>query len=122
MTTYTEGLRPAEIIQSEANGTLSREQVTIVSGAGVLVAGTVLGKITASGKYKAYDDDNVDGSETAAAVLLYPVDATSADVIVTVLFRLAEIKAAAVTWAGTNDAGDKTAGIADLAAKNIIIR
>lgn len=122
MTTYTEGFRATEIIQSEANGTLSREQITIVSGSGALAAGTVLGKITASGKYKAYDDDNADGSETAAAVLLYPVDATSADVIASVIFRFAEIKSGAVVWASTNDAGDKTAGIADLAAKHIIIR
>ena len=122
MAATTESSRNTEVLLSEAPGTLSREQVTIVSGAGVLAAGTVLGKITASGKYTAYDDDNADGSETAAAVSLYAVDASSADVITSVVFRLAELKSDKVVWASTNDAGDKTAGIADLAAKHIIIR
>ena len=122
MTTYTEGFRPTEIILSEANGTLSREKITIASGAGVLAAGTILGKVTASGKYIAYNNTAADGSQAAAAVLLYPVDATSADVSTTAIVRFAELKSGAVVWASTNDAGDKTAGIADLAALNIFIR
>lgn len=46
MTTYTEPTRPFEALLSEANGSLSRADVTIASGSGALVAGTVLGKIT----------------------------------------------------------------------------
>lgn len=46
MTTYTEPYRPLEAVLSEANGSLSRANITIVSGAGVVKAGTVLGKIT----------------------------------------------------------------------------
>ncbi len=46
MTTYTEAYHTGEIILSEAPGTLSREAITVVSGAGALAAGTVLGKIT----------------------------------------------------------------------------
>lgn len=122
MATYTESQRPLEFLLSEAPGTLSRESVTIVSGAGEVVAGTVLGKITASGKYKPYDDDNGDGSDTAAAIALMTVDATSADAACAVVFRLAEVKTDALVWAGTNDAGDKTAGLADLAAKYIVAR
>lgn len=54
--------------------------VTIASGAGVLTTGTVLGKITASGKFKAYQDGASDGSEVAKLILAEDVDATSADV------------------------------------------
>ena len=54
--------------------------ITIASGAGVLTKGTVLGKITASGKYKAYTNANSDGSEVAKLILAEDVDATSADV------------------------------------------
>ncbi len=121
MATFTEPLRPAEFLISEASGTLSRETVTIVSGSTGLVPGLVLGKITASGKYAPYDDDNADGSEVAAAILLEAVDAT-ADVAAAVIFRLAEVKSSLIQWASTNDAGDKTAGLADLAAKYIIAR
>lgn len=122
MTTLTESTHAAEFLVSEGNGTLSREVVTIASGSGVITAGMVLGKITASGKYKPYDDDNVDGSETAAAIAYDGVDATSADKKVTVIFRNAEVRSASLQWAATNDATDKTNGLADLVAKNIIPR
>lgn len=122
MTTLTETTHAGEFLVSEANGTLSREVVTIVSGSGVIPAGMVLGKITASGKYKPYDDDNGDGSETAVAIAYAGVDATSADKEVAVIFRDAEVKLSALQWASTNDATDKTNGLADLAGKNIIAR
>lgn len=53
---------------------------TIVSGTGVLTRGTILGRVTASGKYKAYASGNSDGSEVPRAILARDVDATSADV------------------------------------------
>lgn len=54
--------------------------VVIVTGSGVVVRGTLLGKVTASGKYKPYANGNADGSETAKLVLAETVDATAADV------------------------------------------
>lgn len=46
MTTYNEPQRDYEALLSEADGSLSREAITIASGAGVLASGTVIGKIT----------------------------------------------------------------------------
>lgn len=46
METFTEKARPLAFLLSEANGYLSREVLTIASGAGKLEAGTVLGKIS----------------------------------------------------------------------------
>lgn len=55
--------------------------VVIASGSGLLVKGTVLGKVTASGKYAPYDDTKVDGTEVAKLVLSEDADdATLADV------------------------------------------
>jgi hypothetical protein len=122
MTTYTEPYRANEVLLSEAPGTLSRESITIVSGSGAIVAGLVLGKVTASGKYAPYDDDNADGTEVAAAIALEAVDATSADQTCAVAFRLCEVRSSAIQWAGTNDATDQTNGLADLAAKYVIVR
>lgn len=122
MTTLTEGTHAGEFLLSEAPGTLSRETVTIASGSGAITAGMVLGKITASGKYKPYDDDNVDGSEVAAAIAWDNVDATSADVAVAAIVRDAEVRLSALQWAATNDATDKTNGLADLVAAHIIAR
>ena len=121
MTTYTEAYRPTEFLLSEAEGTLSRETVTIVAGSTGLVPGLVLGKITASGKYAPYDDNNVEGSEVAAAILMQTVDAT-ADVSAAVIFRLAEVKTVALQWASTVLVGEKTTAYADLATKYIIVR
>ena len=64
MATYTEPARPLEFLVSEGNGQISRDQIVLVSGAGALVAGRVLGKVTASGKYKAYDNTASDGTAT----------------------------------------------------------
>ena len=55
------------------------EGVTIASGSGVLVRGTVLGKITASGKYTTSLSAASDGSQTPYRILGEDVDATSAD-------------------------------------------
>ncbi len=46
MTTYTEPYRSFEALLSEGDGSISREAITIAAGAGVLKAGTVIGKIT----------------------------------------------------------------------------
>ena len=62
-----EGRYAGEFIVSEGNGSISRETITVLSGE-TLEPGAVLGKVTASGKYKALDPAAADGSE--AAVLL----------------------------------------------------
>lgn len=54
-------------------------EIIVASGAGVLYPGTVLGKITASGKYVLHDAGLSNGAEVAAAILFDKVDATSAD-------------------------------------------
>ena len=55
------------------------EEIIVASGAGVLKPGTVLGKITASGKYVLHDVGLSNGAQTAAAILFDTIDATSAD-------------------------------------------
>ena len=124
MASYTEPTRPLESVAYEAPFNYSRDTVTIASGAGVVKANTVLGKITASGKYTPYDDGSTDGSETAAAISLYEVDATSADVTVAAITRLAIMKLDALNWHADVDATAKTAAIAALAAVNgpILVR
>lgn len=214
MTVKTETLHAGNFIESEANGTQSRERVTVLSGQ-VLLAGAVLGAVLAGGagnavafagnsgngamgaitvgaaakvgdykliiiepaanagvfqvegpdgvivgrgnvaalfnlgglsftladgaadfiagdgftitvtgttKYKKYDNAAVDGSQVAAGVLWDDVDATGADKPGVAIVRNAEVKAAALVWDSGQSAGDKTAGIADLAKLNIIAR
>ena len=55
------------------------EEIIVASGAGTLMPGTVLGKITASGKYVLHDVGLANGAQVAAAILFNGVDATAAD-------------------------------------------
>lgn len=97
----------------------SRENIVVVSGSGPLPTGTVLGKITASGKYGVYDNAGSGGVEVAAAILAEPVDATGGDVKGAAVVRLAKIAPGGLTWKSTLSAADEAAGLADLAANGI---
>jgi hypothetical protein len=57
---------------------------TIAQGAGVLARGSLLGKVTATGKYILSLAAAADGSQVPDAVLLETVDATAADVVAAV--------------------------------------
>lgn len=123
MAVLTEARHAGEFILSEGNGHVSRDTITIVSGAGVVKTGTVLGKITASGKYKPATATGTDGGQTGAAVNIYEVDATSADVSVAAVVRQAEINGNLITYGATvDDNTKKAAKAADLAAVGIIVR
>lgn len=53
--------------------------ITLLTGQN-LAMGTVLGKVTASGKYVAYDDDGTDdGRRVAVGILMEDMDATDED-------------------------------------------
>lgn len=97
----------------------SRENIVVVAGSGPLPTGTVLSKISASGKYGVYDTAGTGGIETAAAILAEPVDATSGDVNGSAVVRLAKIAPGGLTWKSSLTEADKTAGLADLAANGI---
>lgn len=58
------------------------EEIIVASGAGVILPGTIIAKITASGKYVVHDTTLSNGAQLPAnAVILFNrVDATSADV------------------------------------------
>lgn len=121
MTTLTEGYHAGEFIVSEANGTRSREVVTIIEGQN-LVAGAVLGQITTGGKYTELDPDAEDGSEVAAAVLYDAVDATDGDTDGVIIARDAEVNGAEITWPTGISGPETTAATAELAAAGIIVR
>lgn len=117
MTIKTEGVHAGEILHSEANGTRSREEITLAASAAVLPAGQVLGRITATGHYVPYDPDvdPADGSEKAAAVLYAPVGPSTAAQRGIGIVRDAEVKGALIR-------GVDAAGVADLLALGIVCR
>jgi hypothetical protein len=122
MVAKTDHLGAGAFIKSEGNGDISRDTLVIVSGSGKLLAGTVLGKITATGKYKPYDNDAVDGSQTAAAILVYDVDATLADATAVGIVRLAEVWTSRLVWATSVLLAEKAPAYVELSAANVFVR
>lgn len=126
METKTEGARDLAFILSEGNGAISRDVVTIKSGAGKLEPGTVLGEITAETKYVKSPNAEVvgsEGAEVAKAILAYGVDATDADVEAVVVRRHAEVKEPMLIFdASVDDANKVATKLAQLAAADIIAR
>jgi len=121
MAAITEEAHDGEFVVSEANGTRSREEVTMVSGTAAMTAGAVVGKVTASGKYAAYDDGLADGTEVCAGVLFGAVDASAADAQCTIIARDAELNSSEIDW--LDQAGAEIVnGTADLLALGIILR
>jgi hypothetical protein len=122
MVAKTDHLGAGAFIKSEGNGDISRDTIVIASGNGKLLAGTVLGKITATGKYKPYDNDAVDGTQTAAAILIYDVDATSVDVTTIAITRYAEVFTSRLVWAASVLLAEKAPAYVELAAAGVIVR
>lgn len=73
----TQSINQNEWLLSEAEGTRSREQVTVTVADGVLLpSGTVLGQVAVTKKYVKHADSASDGSQTAVAILATPLDGT----------------------------------------------
>jgi len=62
------------ILVSTAQDAQAGNSINNPNRATILRAGLVLGKITATGKYKEYNNASGDGSEVAAAILMQDVD------------------------------------------------
>lgn len=122
MPTLNQPVPNASASVSEGNGTISRDAITIISGAGVLSANTVLGRITASGKYGLHDNALSDGREVAAGVLYSAVDATSADAKGVAWRRACELANGELIFKAGISAPNRAAAIVSLAALNIITR
>lgn len=106
---------PFTFVLSEDEFGASRDNIVVASGAGVLEPGAVLGKVTASGKFKEYAPGAADGSQYAAGILGYRVDATSEDVEAVAIVRLAQVKLDCLVWGSdVTTQGHKDTGIAAL--------
>ena len=96
---------------------------TLADGATDFAAGDSFTITVAAGtKYTKFNQDGIDGSETAAAVLFDEVDATAADKPAVVHIRDCEVQASKLTWPADIEAGEKTVALAQLAALGIIAR
>ena len=126
MTVLTMAPTLGDLLKFELNGSYCRETVTLKSGTAYQL-GSVLGKITASGKYRLSPAAQVvgdEGAETAIAVLIEAVDATGGDKTGLIVARGPAIvsKAALVFDATVDQVAEKAAKHAQLAAAGIVPR
>ena len=121
MASIVEGLHPGEGVISEASGARSRDVGTLITGQD-LDSGTVLGEITVGGKFTQLAPAAVDGSEVAAGILYYPVDASGADAACVVWARDIEVHGASLVWPAGITGPEQAAAEAELKAAHIIVR
>jgi len=126
MTVLTKSPTLGDLLKFELNASYCRETVTLKAGTSYPL-GAVLGKITASGKYRLSPAAAVtgdEGAETAIAVLLEAVDAAGADQIGVIVARGPAIlsKAALAFDASVDQPAEKTAKHTQLATAGLVAR
>lgn len=121
-TVFTEAMNLGDLLKFEAPNLYSRDRVTVAAGQN-LPLGTVLGTVTASGKYKQIDPSAEDGTQVAAGVLLQGCDATLADRDNgLVVARHAIVSDHALHWPEAITAAEKASAIAQLKALGVLVR
>lgn len=114
MTVKYETQHAGEFLLSEGAGKISREAILVAAGP-ALVAGQVLGLVTATNEFAPYDPAATDGTEEAACILYGPLGESTDERRASAVVRLAEVSAAHLTGL---DADAETA----LAAQFVIVR
>jgi hypothetical protein len=123
MATLTEGPHPSGFLIWEVLRDYTRETVTLVSGAGKLAPGTVLGKITTGGKFTVLTPGASNGSQNAAGIIWGHADATDADAPGVVLVRgPALVNRHEITWPEAATEAQITTATTALAALGIVLR
>lgn len=120
MAPVTMGKLSAEFLISEANDYRSRDEVTVDATGGALEPGTILGIVTASGKYVRHNAAGVDGSQTEAGILMVAIGAV--EDTRTVIARDAEVSESDLTYEVGADAAQVAASNAALASLGIVVR
>lgn len=101
------------------------EPVTLTNGTGsdvTLLAGTVLGRITATRKYVAHIPGASDGSQTARRVLVEDVVIPANGDAKTVAYCHGEFRSAGLAWASGINATQKNTAIDDLADAGLFVK
>ncbi len=121
MPVQNEGNYLGDWLKFEAGNLYSRDEVVVASGQN-LATGTVVGAVTASGKVVQLAPAASDGSQNAAGVLAFAVDATGGDKPGVIIARHAIASDKKLVWPGTITAPQKTAAIAQLKTLGVLVR
>lgn len=113
----------SDVVKMEPRGHAGRDDVILAANSGALVPGAILGVVTASGKYAPLAPAAVDGTQTAAGILLEPAANSAADQNAVVLVRgTAEVVAQALVWPAGATAAQKATALSQLESRLITAR
>ncbi|AKJ30677.1 head decoration protein [Caldimonas brevitalea] len=111
-----------DLLKYEAPNLYSRDVATVASGR-KLALGTVVGRDTATGKLKALAPAATDGTQIAAGVLAFDVDATQADRPDAILIaRHATVASQALVWPAGITPVQHAAAVEQLQTLGIVVR
>jgi hypothetical protein len=118
----------SSVVKHEYEGEFTRERETLLAGSGsdrTVEMGTLVGKITASGKVVAWAPGASDGSEDIYGLLVDDCTASNGvdnDGALVIVRGPAVFFEGGIQWPAGVTANQKTAAVAALTAKNIIVR
>lgn len=123
MASLSEGPRQGDIVRWEVDRNFSREEVTVYLASGTTMKrGTVLGILTADGKYTKSASGVTTGLENAVAILLDDITTDATGVKATVLRRFGIIVQGDLVWDASYDTDNKKAvAIANLKSSSNIL-
>lgn len=123
MASLSEGPRQGDIVRWEVDRNFSREEVTVYLASGTIMKrGTVLGILTADGKYTKSASGVSTGLQNAVAILLDDIVTDATGVKATVLQRFGIIVQSDLVWDATYDTDNKKAvAIANLKSSSNIL-
>lgn len=102
-----------------------REVLTVnEAAAATYTIGSLVGKVTATGKYQLVDPTAVDGSQVVAGIVLEnkSIPATTDTEVVVMVRGSAIVGDQAIVYDNAFDAGQKTAALAEIEALGILVR
>lgn len=110
--------------ENTAEGFCEDDLVINVATETTLSVGSVLGKVTATGKYAPRDPDGADGSEVSAAVCLenITVPATTDTTVAGIVNGSVILKEAGLVFDVAHDAGQKATAISELEALDGVVK
>lgn len=112
-----------DLLKFDLERNYTREAVTLLTGTDYKI-GSVLGQISANGKYKLSTHTGSDGAQTAAGVLIESVDATDGDRVGVIIKRGPAIvsRGELVFDASVDDGTKEATKIGQLTALGIVTR
>lgn len=133
--TYNEPNREGDVVKYSVKD-YSYADIVIASGSGKLAVGTVLGKVTADGKYvplsltktvtgeggATSETAQNNGSQIAAAVLVRNIDATENDIKTVAVVRHAVVVESNLIFPASIEDSAKTNAVEELEAAGIVTR